>query len=95
MISLLPIGTVVTLKESDQEYMIVGMGQELEGKEGVVYDYTAVPWPQGYLEADKCVLFNRDKIDKTLFTGYETELQQKISEEITKAIDEYRTEQNS
>ena len=45
---MLPIGSVVTLKEGKKKLMIIGRIQENE-KTKKLYDYAGCQWPEGFL----------------------------------------------
>lgn len=49
MKDLLPIGSVVTLKEGKKKLMIIGRIQENE-KTKKLYDYAGCNWPEGYMD---------------------------------------------
>jgi len=69
---LLPIGSVVLLKDSTKRVMITGVVQEgvtAEGKK--LYDYVGCVYPEGYMGADENFLFNTDQIDRLYFLGYQ------------------------
>ena len=69
---LLPIGSVVLLKNGRKKIMIIGVKQKnLETNE--VYDYLAVPYPEGFISADCAFFVNHDLIEKIYFRGYENE----------------------
>ena len=44
---LLPLGSIVTLDDSDQKLMIFGILQSNGLEDGDQYDYIAVPYPMG------------------------------------------------
>lgn len=69
MINLLPIGSVVLLKDATKKLMIIGIMQvkEIENK---TYDYLAVPYPEGYLGQDTNFLFDHEDINDIIFLGY-------------------------
>ena len=73
---LLPIGTVVLLKNSTKKIMIIGVLQK-QIKEGaeVIWDYSACFYPEGYMGPDKTFLFNGDQIEKVFSIGYQDEEQ--------------------
>lgn len=49
MKDLLPIGSVVTLKEGTKRLMIIGrLQQNVRTKK--VYDYAGCLWPEGYMD---------------------------------------------
>jgi hypothetical protein len=72
---VLPIGSVVLLKNSTKKVMIVGFVQGQADKPGVVWDYAGVVFPEGYLGPDKTFLFNGDQIERIFAVGYQDEEQ--------------------
>lgn len=82
---LLPIGTVVLLKNSKKRVMIIGILQKQirEGDE-VVWDYSACYYPEGYMGPDKTFLFNTNQIEKIYSIGYQDEEQFAFKEKIDK-----------
>ena len=71
MNELLPIGTVVLLKNSQKRVMIVGLYQK-GGKEPTrVWDYAGVIFPEGYIDGEHLLLFNNDQIVQIFAIGYQ------------------------
>lgn len=70
---LLPIGSVVLLKESTKRVMITGVAQYgLEnGETRRLYDYCGVLYPEGFMNPDEQFLFNDDQIDQLFFVGFQ------------------------
>lgn len=68
--NLLPIGSVVLLKEGTKRLMICGRIQSKAGDE-VVYDYSACLYPEGILDPSGMYFFNHDAIDRTFFIGFQ------------------------
>lgn len=72
---LLPIGSVLLLKEGSKRVMVTGMLQTVRSKENEnevkTYDYVGVLYPEGYIGQDRMFLFDHDAIDKVYFTGYD------------------------
>lgn len=66
---LVPIGTVVKLKEVDKLVMVFGYNQ-IQTSTGKQYDYIAVPYPEGNISPDYNVFFNRNMIDEIMYSGY-------------------------
>lgn len=64
-----PLGTVVSLKDSEKRLMIVGRLQELPS--GPAYDYSAVLWPEGMISSDQMYLFNQNSIARVWFIGFQ------------------------
>ncbi len=69
---LLPIGTVVLLKDAEKKIMIFGFAQEYTDEEGniVDYDYVGVPYPEGNLDASLQLMFNADQIEEVYSMGF-------------------------
>ncbi len=70
--NLLPIGSVVLLKNGKKRLMIFGVKQS-NGKTGIEYDYIGVLYPEGNMGTESQVLFNQPDIEKVFFRGYEDE----------------------
>jgi hypothetical protein len=68
---LLPIGTVVLLHESKKKVMIIGVCQRGGNNPDKLWDYTGVVFPEGFLAADKMVLFNNEQISQVFMIGYQ------------------------
>ena len=64
---LLPVGSVIQVKESDKKLTIIGI---LMNNNGVKYDYIAVLFPEGYLDPQHLYVFNHEDIEKVCFLGY-------------------------
>lgn len=73
---LLPIGTVVLLKDSEKKIMITGVLQkQLDKNPDKIWDYTAVLYPEGTMGPDKSFLFDSNQIEKIYAIGYQDEEQ--------------------
>lgn len=82
MKDLLPIGTVVLLKEATKKIMIIGYLPVTE--EQKTFDYSGVLWPEGLITTEQSLLFNNDDISQIFFNGFKNE----ESEEFNKKINE-------
>ena len=67
MKELLPIGSVVLLKDATKSLMIIGTMQIDDS--GTKYDYISCVFPEGYINADTFFLFNHEDIEKVHFVG--------------------------
>jgi hypothetical protein len=68
---LLPIGSVVILKGTNQKMVICGICQEVEEESGkVLYDYSALLHPYGYVDREHLYVFNSDAIEQVCSVGY-------------------------
>jgi len=72
---LLPIGTVVTLKNGVKKLMIFGIIQTMDdnpdAEKNGEYDYIGVPYPEGNMGQDYQYLFNHSDIERIWFLGFE------------------------
>ena len=66
----LPLGTVISLKDSDEKLIISGWMQ-IPRDEDKIYDYSAFVYPKGFFSDKDGKLFNEEDIDKVYFYGYE------------------------
>ncbi|MEX2785697.1 DUF4176 domain-containing protein [Streptococcus sp. H49] len=65
---LLPLGSLVYLKEGTVKLMIIGRGIELNEEAGNVYtDYAGVVYPEGFNPENGC-FFNSVIVNSLLFT---------------------------
>lgn len=70
---ILPLGSVVHLKEGTAKIMVIGRGVIFEQDGHDVYtDYCGVLVPTGF-DADNGIFFNTDDVDKVVFKGYSDE----------------------
>lgn len=69
---MLPIGTVVKVQSINQPIMIYGRVQKQGGTEKI-WDYVAVPYPQGNISDDSNIFFNHEFITEVLHKGLETD----------------------
>lgn len=89
----LPIGTVVTLKNYENEpWMIVGTLVRNENNE--YKEYASVNYPYGILDGKRYLLFNHEDIAEVLFEGYRSDKYGAFLDVVQKA-EERLTEANS
>ena len=81
---LLPIGSVVMLRDAKKPLMIFGIKQLASERPDEEFDYIGVMYPEGNIGQNFQYLFNHADIVEVLFTGYETEERQKFLEELQK-----------
>lgn len=89
---LLPIGSVVMLKESTKRVMIVGLCQK-SASDGKLWDYTGVVFPEGFLAPDKMFLFNNDQIDSLYFIGFQDAEQMAFKEKVDQIVEKLREQE--
>ena len=67
MKNLLPLGSVVRLKEGEKYLMIIGLLQVNE--DGGEFDYISCAFPEGYVDQETFFLFNHEDIEEVEFIG--------------------------
>ena len=81
---LLPIGSVVLLKNGSKNVMVTGFYVSSSDNLSGVFDYSGCLFPEGIISSDNNLLFNHAQIDKVLYFGYnndeEREFKKKLSE---------------
>ena len=89
--SILPIGTIVYLKEGSQKLMILNRGVTIEQTgENDLFDYSAAFQPMG-LKPEQLFYFNRDDVDKVVYKGYSDEEEERFAEIYQRWLDENAT----
>ena len=73
MNTILPIGSVVLLKNAKKPVMIFGYLQKSKFFGDDVVDYVGVPYPEGNINVAVQIGFMTNDIDKVLFEGYRTD----------------------
>lgn len=94
--TLLPIGSVVLLKDSTKRVMIIGVlqVQRNEGEERI-WDYSGVYYPEGYMGPDKTFLFNDDQIVRVFALGYQDDEYFPFEEKITQVRKEMKNQESN
>ena len=67
---LLPIGSIVYLKEGIRKLMIIGYKVAKKDNPDLFYDYIGVLYPEGFASEHGYLLFNHNDINDLVFTGY-------------------------
>lgn len=68
---LLPIGSVVKLRELDKNIMIFGVLQQIPNNENEIFDYVGVFYPEGHHDSRLHLGFNHGDIEKIVCRGFE------------------------
>ena len=79
---LLPIGSIVLLKEGEKRLMIDGIMQSDVSRKHKEYDYVGILYPEGHIGDEFQYLFNHEDIDKIVFRGYEDEERMQFLEKL-------------
>lgn len=66
---LLPIGSVITLKGATKKLLIIGITIERQ-EDSKIYDYIAVPYPEGYIDSETMFLFFHKDIERVNYIGF-------------------------
>ena len=69
---LLPVGSVVLLQNGQKKLMIIGI-KPVDTTNNTMYDYLAVPYPEGFIKDNLTFFVNHDKIEQIIVRGYEDE----------------------
>lgn len=81
---LLPIGTIVLLKEGEKRLMISGIMQSDASGNGQEYDYLGILYPEGHIGDQFQYLFNHEDINNIVFRGFEDEERAEFIEKLSK-----------
>ncbi|HHX38252.1 MAG TPA: DUF4176 domain-containing protein [Clostridiaceae bacterium] len=86
---LLPMGTVLFLKDGVQKVMIIGRGTVIGAPDGkqYYYDYTCCPYPMG-LDKESIFFFNQEDVARVEFLGYVDETEEQFRERFVRWIEE-------
>ena len=89
-ISLLPLGTAISLHKNDSVYIIISKGLTRQPDGQFLANYTVILHPYGITETHQPMLIAENAITAIHFLGYEDELddmfvKQQLSEAITSA----------
>ena len=89
MKKILPVGSIIYLKEGTAPLVIVAVAQlvkKAQDDETITYfDYAGSIYPQGFSE-ENLFYFNHENIAEVVFTGYESEQHDRY----LKAIEEWK-----
>lgn len=75
---LLPLGSVVKLKEETASLMIVGYFPIGQNRPDYVWDYTGVVFPGGCVDTTQTYQFDKEQIEEIQYIGYEDEEQHRF-----------------
>ncbi len=67
---ILPIGSIIKMKDNDLYFMIYGYVDKNKEIEENYYDYFCCIYPTGINGKDS-ILIQKDKIEKVIFIGYQ------------------------
>lgn len=68
---ILPIGTVVKLKNMEKRVMIIGYGAKKIDEQDKIWDYIVCPFPYGVVNLQKTLVCNTEDIEVLYAIGYQ------------------------
>jgi len=84
---LLPIGSIVKLKDAEKRLMIFGIKQSgTKDEESIETDYIGVLYPEGNMGNEYQYLFNHEHIEEIIFHGFEDNERDMFIEKVSKAF---------
>ena len=87
MINLLPLGSVVLLKDATKRVMICGRMQT-EQSTGKEFEYSGCLYPEGILNSDELILFNNEDVERLYYVGMQDEEEFAFKQYLNDLIDE-------
>lgn len=91
---VLPIGSVVLLKNSTKKLMIIGFAQVSANDPDKVYDYVGCVFPEGFIGPDQTFLFDSHQVEKIFALGYQDEEQMSFKTRVDEALAEIRRKES-
>ena len=82
---VLPLGTVVLLKDATRYVVVIGYSM-IEHGEKKVWDYLGCPYPVGVVSSDSNLLFDKEQIDKIVHRGFSDEEGEEFRNQISVSI---------
>ena len=90
---LLPIGSVVLLKNATHRLMVVGFATvRYDSNPPKVYDYWGSAYPEGLFDPDQHVIFNHKDNDKVISVGYSDDSEKAFRKKIENILKQSRDE---
>ena len=83
--SFLPLGSIVSLKESSRYVVVIGYTVVEEG-ENKIWDYLGCAYPIGVVDPSKNLLFDHSQIDKVIFRGFSDDEGNKFLNDLEESI---------
>lgn len=90
---VLPVGSIVLLKDGDRKLMISGIcvtKEDDDSDQPRVFDYCGVLYPDGFEDPDRLFLFNSENIDTVYHIGYMDENTEAFLPDVEKMLDAAR-----
>ncbi|MCK6259056.1 DUF4176 domain-containing protein [Fictibacillus sp. KIGAM418] len=84
----LPIGSVITLENTDRPVMIYGRLQSA-GEGEVLFDYIGCFYPGGQIDGNNTIYFQHHKINSLLHKGYVSEEEEELHKKLAEKNSEF------
>ena len=81
----LPVGSIVSIRFNTNKFMIMGFCT-FDGNTNEIYDYSAVPYPEGLIDLDDVCMFNRAIVKKVFHLGFIDDDEKKFKQALNEAI---------
>lgn len=85
--NLLPIGSIVLLKEVQKRIMIVGRVVTRTGEDRI-NDYVGCLYPEGIIDPNNMFFFNHEMIEKVYFIGFQDAEELEFRENVFGRLDD-------
>ena len=79
---VLPIGTVVQMKNANKRLMIIGYQRKAAAGGDKIYDYCGCLYPEGYTRPQDTAIFDHEQIDRIISMGLQNAAQIDFSEKL-------------
>lgn len=82
---LLPIGSIVLLKDGKKTVMIYGRKQKMKNS-GQIFDYLGCLYPEGYISPAYSFVFNHEQITRVVFRGMVNDEEMRFVDEVLSKV---------
>ena len=87
-IEWLPLGTIVSVDDSNQKIMIIGRNQRDSNNPDISYEYSAVLYPQGLIDPKENLLLNLNQVKQIYYLGYSDDNNKQFEEFLNEYVKE-------
>ena len=83
--NLLPIGSVVLLKDGTKKVMITGFCVKVQDQDKI-YDYCGCLYPEGIISSEQNLVFDHSQIVKLIHKGYLDDEEKQFKEKLAEIV---------
>lgn len=83
---VLPIGSVVLLKNANKRLMIIGYQRKSAANSDKIYDYCGCAYPEGFINPEQTAIFDHAQIERVIALGLQNQPQMEFSEKLKRVI---------